>query len=196
MSPATNPPPSVGQPNAPAGTGRSDETPGPDRPSRVDPDPPNRRIPGVGQRQADDDRARTPRGVTRTAGSFLVTYGALRVLRVLQEKGHVPGGDGLQIKGWHVHHYVWGIALVAAQAVTGLATQIPPDARRRTVPLGAGLSLIADEFDLLTGQQHTEAAQTRRPVVDIAVLVTAGLITAVGGQQRSTRNDRGSQGDG
>lgn len=119
---------------------------------------------------------------TMTAAlSYFATYGAVRVIRVLQEKGRLPGGKGLSIKGHHVHHYLAGVAMLVGQAAVGTAERLPFDDPRRATPLGAGLALIADEFDVLTGQQDSRLAQTRRPRVEANLLAVAALVSVISG---------------
>lgn len=131
------------------------------------PDPPQRRPAGA--------------ATTVTAVSFFATYGAVRTIRVLQEKGRLPAGGGLSIRGWHVHHYWWGLVLVAGHAAVAAGTHLPAGDPRRAGPLGAGLALVADELDILTDRQRSRAAQHRRPVVDANVLAAAALMSVLGG---------------
>jgi hypothetical protein len=131
--------------------------------------------------------ARKSRATTTAAASFLLALGATRLVRVLQINGRLPGGGGLSIGGHHIHHFVWGLGLVAVQGAAGVTWAIPIDDRRRALPLGAGLALAADEFDIILGVEHWRLAQQDRPLADLALASCAAAL-GVAGKRSLARN--------
>ncbi len=89
----------------------------------------------------------------------------------------------IQIGGAHLHHYMWGIAIVSGIGAVALTGE---EVRRRRPALaatyGAGLALIVDEFALLLDLKDVYWAKQGRVSVDLAI----GLI-ALGGTAASAR---------
>jgi hypothetical protein len=120
------------------------------------------------------ERHATPR---RRAGlaawsSFGATFGVARaVTYTLRRRG---GAGGIVVRGRHIHHYNFGIALVA---LVGAAAVRGDSATRTHVGLatayGAGMALIVDELALLLDLQDVYWANDGRKSVDAAVLIIA-----------------------
>jgi hypothetical protein len=87
------------------------------------------------------------------------------------------GAGGIMIRGRHLHHYNFGIALLAAVGASAVRGQ----AADRRHPLtatayGSGVALIVDEFALLLDLQDVYWAADGRKSVDAAI----GTIAAGG----------------
>jgi len=115
------------------------------------------------------------RAVVLGWSSFTTTFAAVRGITYSIKNGRGPFRN-VSIRGTHIHHYLWGIGLLAG--VGGMAvrgTTVKPHA---TVPLayGAGLALIVDEFALLLGLEDVYWAEEGRLSVDLGI----STISAVG----------------
>ena len=104
--------------------------------------------------------------------AFGVTFGITRAITYsLRARG---GSGGIVIKGRHIHHYNFGIALlgiVGAAAVRG-----DSDTRlheRLAFAYGSGMALIVDELALLLDLQDVYWATDGRKSVDAAIGVIA-----------------------
>jgi len=107
---------------------------------------------------------------------FTGTFGLLRTITYSIRKGVGPFRN-LSVGGAHLHHYMWGIGLLAGVG----AIAVHGEDRRRKHPVVAGaygtaLALIVDEFALLLDLKDVYWAKEGRISVDIAV----GLISSVG----------------
>ncbi len=108
--------------------------------------------------------------------AFAVTFGAVRGITYSIKAGRGPFGN-LKVGGEHLHHYMWGIALLAGVgvvAVRGSETQRAHPAV--AISYGSGLALIVDEFALLLDLKDVYWARQGRISVDLGV----GGIVAVG----------------
>jgi hypothetical protein len=122
---------------------------------------------------------------------FTVTFGAVRAITYSIRDGHGPFRN-LSVGGAHLHHYMWGIALlsgVGAVAVNG------EDKTRRhpaiALSYGAGLALIVDEFALLLDLEDVYWAKQGRLSLDLGIgLVAAGgtVFSAIPILRRLARN--------
>ncbi len=105
--------------------------------------------------------------------AFGATFCATRLLthRLRREGG--PGG--IVIKGRHIHHFNFGIALLAAVGAAGVRGQV--DTRRHPITAtayGSGVALIVDEFALLLDLQDVYWGADGRTSVDAAIVTIAG----------------------
>jgi len=116
--------------------------------------------------------------------SFFVTFAASRLL-VLGFRDHEQPFR-LWIAGIHVHHYVWGIALLLAvgylwliQVGTGSREEQRRLGTMTAVLYGTGAALTLDEFALWLHLEDVYWEQTGRLSVDVVMLfgalVSAGL---------------------
>ena len=123
---------------------------------------------------------------------FTTTFAAVRAITYSIRASRGPFRN-LSVGGSHLHHYMWGIAMVSgAVAVRG-------DERTRRHPAvavtyGAGLALIVDEFALLLDLQDVYWAKQGRVSVDLGVgIAAAGGTTFSAGPviRRLARNRAG-----
>ena len=107
--------------------------------------------------------------------SFAGTFGAVRGITHSIKAGRGPFRN-VSIGGTHIHHYLWGIGLLAG--VGGMAVRGNSRKPHAVVPLayGAGLALIVDEFALLLDLKDVYWAEEGRVSIDLAV----STISAVG----------------
>lgn len=120
------------------------------------------------------ERHATPR---RRAGlaawsAFGVTFGVTRAITyTLRGRG---GSGGIVVRGRHIHHYNFGIALLA---IVGAAAVQGDSATRAhgglATAYGAGMALIVDELALLLDLQDVYWATDGRKSVDAAILIIA-----------------------
>jgi hypothetical protein len=100
---------------------------------------------------------------------FTATFAAVRGVTHAIHSGKGPFRN-LSLGGEHLHHYMWGIAMLAGVGAVGI--NAPGEARRHPiVPLayGAGLALIVDEFALLLDLQDVYWAKQGRISVDLGI---------------------------
>ena len=101
--------------------------------------------------------------------AFTTTFGAVRGITHAIKAGKGPFKN-LSLGGEHLHHYMWGIAMLAGAG--GVAVHGDEELRRHpTVAFvyGAGLALITDEFALLLDLKDVYWAKQGRISVDLAV---------------------------
>ena len=111
--------------------------------------------------------------------SFGATFGTARVItHRLRKRG---GLGGIVIRGRHIHHYNFGIAMLTA--VGGIGVHGQAAARRHpltAIAYGAGVALIVDELALLLDLQDVYWAKDGRTSVDagICAIAVGGLYFA------------------
>jgi hypothetical protein len=101
--------------------------------------------------------------------SFTGTFGAVRGITHAIKAGKGPFRN-LSLGGEHLHHYMWGIGLLAG--VGAVAVRGDEKLRRHPVTgvaYGVGLALIMDEFALLLNLKDVYWAKQGRVSVDLAV---------------------------
>lgn len=115
--------------------------------------------------------------------AFGTTFGATRAItHLLRWRDSSSGGSGgIVIAGRHIHHYNFGIALLAG--VGGVAVHGQEPWRRHpltAVSYGSGAALIVDELALLLDLQDVYWAKEGRTSVDAAfgALALGGLYLA------------------
>ncbi len=105
--------------------------------------------------------------------AFSTTFGAVRGITYSIKHGVGPFRN-LSVGAEHLHHYLWGIALVSG--VGGVAVH-GEDSRRRhpavALCYGAGLALIVDEFALLLDLKDVYWAKQGRISVDLGIGASA-----------------------
>ena len=105
---------------------------------------------------------------------FTATFAAVRAITFAVRRGKAPD---LETGGVHVHHYLWGIALLAA--VGGVAVHGTDELRVNpaiAAAYGAGGALVIDELALLI---HFKDVYWSRPG-RVSVLLAVALIGGVG----------------
>jgi hypothetical protein len=108
--------------------------------------------------------------------AFTGTFAAVRGVTASIRTGRGPFSN-LSVGGEHLHHYMWGIGLLAGVG----AVAIRGDERARRHPVvavcyGSGLALVVDEFALLLDLRDVYWARQGRISVDLGI----GGIAAVG----------------
>src|SRR5580698_249979 len=101
--------------------------------------------------------------------AFTTTFAAVRGITYSIRAGKGPFGN-LSVGGEHLHHYMWGIGLLAG--VGGVAVHGEEKQRRHplaAVTYGSGLALIVDEFALLLDLKDVYWARQGRVSVDLGV---------------------------
>jgi hypothetical protein len=108
--------------------------------------------------------------------AFTTTFVAVRGVTYSIRAGRGPFRN-LSAGGEHLHHYLWGIGLLAG--VGGVAIRGDERARRHPVVAtcyGSGLALVVDEFALLLDLRDVYWARQGRVSVNLGI----GGIAAVG----------------
>jgi hypothetical protein len=114
--------------------------------------------------------------------AFTTTFAAVRGITYSIRAGKGPFGN-LSVGGEHLHHYMWGIGLLAG--VGGVAVHGEEKHRRHplaAVTYGSGLALIVDEFALLLDLKDVYWAKQGRVSVDVgigAISATASYFAAL-----------------
>ena len=107
------------------------------------------------------------------------TFGTARAItHRLRGRG---GSGGIVLRGRHIHHYNFGIGLLAGVGAVAVHGQV--DSRRHPLTAtsyGVGLGLILDEFALLLDLRDVYWGTDGRASVDVAVgtIAAAGLYLA------------------
>ncbi|WP_239571337.1 hypothetical protein [Streptomyces sp. G44] len=167
-------------------TRTSDPGPGSARPPRTErPSPWLRLLPGISPKR---------RGFVLAWWGFALTFGGMRLLTWLIHIDVAGVGD-VQAGGLHIHHYVWGILLLAAVGAAGLAER---SARARAwmgLAFGVGLALIVDEAALLISLEdvYWDTEGGISIALAIAVIAVAGSVLAMTRGRRASRADRGEK---
>lgn len=112
--------------------------------------------------------------------SFAGAWGGVRGITHAIKAGRGPFKN-MSLGGEHLHHYMWGIGMLAA--VGGVAVRGDEKLRRHPVTAityGVGLALIVDEFALLLDLQDVYWSKQGRISVDLAVggIAAAGSVFA------------------
>jgi hypothetical protein len=105
--------------------------------------------------------------------AFTTTFAGVRTITHGIRAGRGPFRN-LSVGGQHLHHYMWGIGLLAgvgAIAVSGSDEQ--KNHPSLSVAYGSGLALIVDELALLLDLRDVYWAQEGRVSVDVAIGVIA-----------------------
>lgn len=120
--------------------------------------------------------------------SFIVSFALIRLLTFAIHNNLGPfhdiviGGGSLNAPSLHIHHYVWGLALLAVCGFLALSLEAARWHPILAIPFGIGLALVLDEFALLLQLKDVYWAEAGRTSVDIAVLFAALLLLYYLGQ--------------
>jgi hypothetical protein len=101
--------------------------------------------------------------------AFTATFGGVRGVTHAIKAGKGPFRN-LSLGGEHLHHYMWGIGMLAG--VGAIAVRGDEDLRRHpgtALAYGAGLALIVDEFALLLDLKDVYWAKQGRISVDTGI---------------------------
>jgi len=135
-------------------------------------------VPVISRRRLEEAVERLdPRQRTALAGwvAFTGTFTAVRAVTYSIRYGVGPLRN-VEMGGRHIHHYVWGIAMLATAG--GLALRGADPARvhpRLSVIYGAGGALVVDEFALLLDLEDVYWTPQGRVSVDVGI----GMISTV-----------------
>jgi hypothetical protein len=134
--------------------------------------------------------------------AFTGAWGGVRGITHAIKAGKGPFKN-MSLGGEHLHHYMWGIGMLAG--VGGVAVRGDEKLRRHpatAITYGIGLALIVDEFALLLDLQDVYWAKQGRISVDVAVggIAVAGSVLAAlpllrktARRQRAKRHETESQ---
>jgi hypothetical protein len=127
--------------------------------------------------------------------AFTATFATVRGITYGIRSGRGPFRN-LSLGGEHLHHYLWGIGLLAGVG----AIAVRGDERLRQHPVvavsyGSGLALIIDEFALLLDLRDVYWARQGRISVDLGIggVAAAGSYFASLPVLRSLKNRRRSR---
>jgi hypothetical protein len=101
--------------------------------------------------------------------AFTGVFGTVRGITHAIRAGKGPFRN-LSLGGEHLHHYMWGIGILAG--VGAVAVRGTEELRRHpvtAVAYGGGLALIVDEFALLLDLEDVYWAKQGRVSVDLAI---------------------------
>ncbi|WP_051043777.1 hypothetical protein [Nocardia cerradoensis] len=88
------------------------------------------------------------RGIVLAWLAFTVTFGGARLVTWLIHIDTSNVGD-VSTGGTHLHHYLWGLVLLAGVAIFGMVDRSPRARTWMGLALGIALALIVDEAALL-----------------------------------------------
>jgi hypothetical protein len=109
--------------------------------------------------------------------AFTTTFSTVRGITHAIKAGKGPFRN-LSVGGEHLHHYMWGIAMVSG--VGAVAVRGTEELRRHPVTAlsyGTGLALIVDEFALLLDLKDVYWAKQGRVSVDLAIIASSAAAT-------------------
>jgi hypothetical protein len=118
--------------------------------------------------------------------AFILTFGLIRLLTFAIHSNLGPfhdivigGGAGGSL---HIHHYMWGLALLVTGGFLALSLEASRWHPILAIPFGIGLALVLDEFALLLQLKDVYWSAAGVASINLAVVVAAGLIAYYVGQ--------------
>jgi hypothetical protein len=127
----------------------------------------------------------TRRGVVLAWWAFTVTFAIARLVTWLI-RIDVGGIGDVSAGGLHIHHYVWGILIVAIVGAMALGDHGPRARALLGVAYGVGMALIVDEAALIVSLEDVYWDTWGATSVALALI----LIGGVGATLASTKPDR------
>lgn len=106
--------------------------------------------------------------------AFIAIFLLTRLVARLIRSGHGPFRDNVRASGLHVHHAVPGLVLLLAGSVTSLAAFEPTSLNIAGLAIGAGASMVLDEFALILHLRDVYWSQQGRASVQAVAL--AGMV--------------------
>ncbi|PTR24921.1 hypothetical protein C8K36_107177 [Rhodococcus sp. OK519] len=144
----------------------------------------------------------TRRGIVLAWLAFTVTFGGARLVTWLIQIDTRDVGD-ISAGGTHLHHYLWGILILAGVAIFGMVDRSPGARTWMGLALGIALALIVDEAALLISLRDVYWQTEGWPSVAIAVVLiglggTALVVTRSGAalDEPDDPGDESHRGDG
>jgi hypothetical protein len=127
------------------------------------------------------------RATLRMLVSFIVTFGLVRLITYAIHQNLGPFHDivlgGGATGSIHIHHYIWGLVLIAVSGFLALSLDAPRWHPILAIPFGIGLALVLDEFALLLQLKDVYWAKQGRVSIDVAILAAAFLALCYVGQR-------------
>ena len=114
----------------------------------------------------------THESLLNAAIAFTVTFAALRGLTYGIKYGLLPWGN-VVTGGVHVHHYVWGVALLLVVGMVSLIVDTPRYNPVLGVLYGIATALVIDEFALLLNLRDVYWTTEGRTSIDVALTTIA-----------------------
>ena len=115
------------------------------------------------------------------SASFVVTFLTTRGITRMIRAGRGPFRDNVRASGTHVHHAVYGIALLIPGALVAVGSAGSPYQELAGIAVGAGTSLVLDEFALILHLQDVYWTQEGRLSVEMVSLTAGCLMFALVG---------------
>jgi hypothetical protein len=132
----------------------------------------------------------TRRSIVLAWWAFTITF-ALARLTTWLIKIDVGGIGDVSAGGLHIHHYVWGIVLVAGVAAAAMGDHGPKVRALLGVLYGVGMALIIDEAALLVSLEDVYWDTWGATSVALALIVIGGVgATLAGTRPDHRRSDR------
>lgn len=137
------------------------------RPRSAESAPLPRRVKQAYQREVD----RTHASLLAAAAAFAVTFGLLRALTHAIRAEALPWGN-FTPAGLHIHHYVWGVAMLLVLGLINLIVDQPEHNVWLGAAYGVAAALIIDEYALLLNLRDVYWTGEGR----ISVYIALGII--------------------
>ncbi|MFF3214214.1 hypothetical protein ACFYYB_26520 [Streptomyces sp. NPDC002886] len=127
------------------------------------------------------------RGFVLAWWAFTLTFGGMRLLTWLIHVDMAGVGD-VQSGGIHIHHYVWGILLLAAVGATGLVQRTARIRAWMGLAYGVGLALVLDEAAVIISLEdvYWDTAGGISIALAVTVIAVAGSALAATAARRRT----------
>jgi hypothetical protein len=112
--------------------------------------------------------------------AFLLTFGLIRLLTYAIHQNFGPFHDitlGGGANGVHIHHYMWGLLLIAVCGFLALSLEAVRWHPVLAIPFGIGLALVIDEFALLL--QLRDVYWMGPGLVSVAIAILAGSLLLI-----------------
>jgi hypothetical protein len=127
------------------------------------------------------------RASLRMVLAFVITFGLIRLLTysIHNNLGPFPDiviGGANGANAIHIHHYLWGLALIAVCGFLALSLDAARWHPWLAIPFGIGLALVLDEFALLLDLRDVYWSTAGGVSVTIAILVASLLLLYYLGQ--------------
>ena len=120
------------------------------------------------------------RAALRMLAAFSVTFALIRLLTFAIHNNLGPFHDivitGRGGASLHIHHYLWGLLLLAVCGFLALSLEAVRWHPILAIPFGIGLALVLDEFALLIQLKDVYWSDAGVISLNVGMLVAAGLL--------------------
>ena len=106
--------------------------------------------------------------------AFIVTFAVLRFITYGIRYHFLPLQNITSASGAHLHHFVWGIAILIIVGFLGLMVEEATWHPRFAVLFGVGVGLIVDELVIIVTFQDLYWSDAGQVSVDVALLLIGG----------------------